>query len=1200
MKTTSARPAGWSGLLLGLCLLGVPCAADAVTYANTAWPFNWIDASTHIKLGPTTGGVYSTLYQFRNTGGCGTNPPAIDDTLSDNIPIGFTFMYAGVNFTQVRVMSNGRLQFNNNLTCGYGSPVTQLPYPDASMNYTMRIYGNDLDPSLQSEIGGSYVTNCTSRASCYVSYATLGTAPYRSFVVTWSNVPEWTASGSGGSYNLQIILQENGEFIYQYGADTPGPQAATAQVGWQADFNSNDYDVPAVGFPANNSAIKFYIARPVAEYRFEQPVWNGTADEVLDTSGNAHHGTALTNGPTTRPADVAAGQVCRGAQIANNTTTAAISAIDTGIAVPTTIGSVGTFTFWYNNASNTPNLTRMLFDASTVNNRWFYLTRSNNGALSFVVTDSGNTNRTVTTANNAVPATGWSHIAVSWNFNNLAAANSDHLRIWINGVMVRTSAFTTAAVVSAQIDTLYIGDNRSAVSAVGNSAGNPGGTSATLDEFRIYNYEGGAGLIQRDMNLIGACLDHYAITTSGTASTCQPVQVTITAHDIAHGPIAMPNNTTQIVLSTSTGRGDWSLVSGYGAFNNGVADDGLATYLFNGEYQVVLNYQATIAGNVNFNVTDGQIVESGTEDPTLSVGGCVSSFNGCEPTTPQCTPAAPPALGYAALFTKLAGTGFSLEGAALKAGGTLENGFSGSVAVDLLANINNGVALNPNNCPVSQDAIIALGNATFSTGRATIGGINIANAYRDVRMRFTCAPGVCGSSITACSSDSFAVRPQSFTVTANLGGPTLAAGNNFTMTAATAVAAGYTGTPVLDTTQVLDHNAAPAGVLNGSFGAATGSSATGTFQYHDVGTILLLANAVTDSSYTTVDQSNSDCIAASTSNTLAGGKYGCNVGSVVAGPFGRFYPHHFTYAATLTGACAGGGFSYMDQPALGVNLTLTAQSANGTTTTRYTAGYPTLGTFSITGDNGGAPVAVSRLSSALPAFVWSNGVYTANGNRAFTRNATPDGAYENFALKAAVTDPDGATIAGSAISNATRIRYGRLLLYNAFGSEKSDLALAAQAQYWSGQSWVLNSDDTCTGTVLTAAGGANAVALSGYVGPVVAPLSSTNLGTSHVSGFTADGAGKWNLTLTKPSPVATGSVGVAINLGSGTADQSCLSRPPPATTGLALPWLRAQNGSLYPDGTACPTTYDRDPSARATFGIYAPETKRTIHMRELF
>jgi len=201
------------GLRLAFALLAGAIGssgAQAVTYANTATVFNWIDASTHTQVGYNT-----TPYKFNGGGGCGTTPPTLDDTLSDNIPIGFTFMYGGANFTQVRIMTNGRLQFNNNTTCGFGSPVTQLPYPNAGLDYTMRIYGNDLDPTAKSEVPG-YNTVCLNRANCYISYATLGTAPNRSFVVTWSNVPEWAAGGStSGNYNLQVILQENGEFIYR-------------------------------------------------------------------------------------------------------------------------------------------------------------------------------------------------------------------------------------------------------------------------------------------------------------------------------------------------------------------------------------------------------------------------------------------------------------------------------------------------------------------------------------------------------------------------------------------------------------------------------------------------------------------------------------------------------------------------------------------------------------------------------------------------------------------------------------------------------------------------------------------------------------------------------------------------------------------------------------------------------------------------
>ena len=103
--------------------------------------------------------------------------------------------------------------------------------------------------------------------------------------------------------------------------------------------------------------------------------------------------------------------------------------------------------------------------------------------------------------------------------------------------------------------------------------------------------------------------------------------------------------------------------------------------------------------------------------------------------------------------------------------------------------------------------------------------------------------------------------------------------------------------------------------------------------------------------------------------------------------------------------------------------------------------------------------------------------------------------------------------------------------------------------------------------------------------------AATAAWTSSASAITIVG-GSGTLTLGAPSPAATGSVDVALNLGSSTADQSCLAAHPASTAG-ALPWLRSQNG-------ACSALWDRDPSARASFGIYTSETRKTVHVRELF
>ncbi|MBK8399767.1 MAG: LamG domain-containing protein [Propionivibrio sp.] len=1199
-----AKLAGWL-CLLALALLLEPRPALAVTYVNQSYPFAWIDSTGHTKVG------YNTVpYKFNSVAGCGTTPPTLDDTLSDDIPLGFNFMYGGVVFSSARIMSNGRLQFGNT-TCGFGSPVTQLPYPNASLNYTMRIYGNDLDHTAKSEVP-AYTTVCLNRISCYVSYATLGTAPNRSFVVTWNNVPEWASGGStSGNYNLQIILQENGEFIYQYGANTPGPGNATAQVGWQVD--TNDYDIPAVGYPASNSAIKFYIPRPVAEYRMEQGSWNGTAGEVLDTSGNARHGTAIVAGAGLLPSDVATGKVCRGGQIADNATAANISAINSNVSIPTTVGAVGTIAFWYNNSSGD----RMLFDASVANNQWFYLMRTGSRTLRFVVTDSGGTRRAVETAANAIPNAGWTHIAVTWNFNALAAANSDRLRIYVNGVLSNTSAFTTGNTLSASIGTLYLGDNRSSFidatgPGTGASAGNPGGTNATLDEFRIYNYEGAVGLVLRDMNQAGSCLSHYAIATSGTPSVCSPalpVQVTVAAHDSGHSGVIMPNNTTQIALfisSTSvpgslaaprTNGGDWSLVSGYGTFDNGAANDGVATYIFNGEYQAVFSYQPSISGDVYAHATDGQTVES--ENALISVAGCVANFNGCETVAPQCVPAAPPALAYAALYTKLANTNFSQDGVALKSDGTLENTFAGSVAVDLLANINTGVAIGANNCPSTQDAVIALGSATFSGGRATLGAINVNKAYRDVRMRFTCAAAVCGSAITQCSSDNFAIRPQLFTLSTttalNPASNKLAAGEDFNLTANPGVTVGYTGTPAVNTTLVKDHNAAVAGVLNGSFSAASGGNATGIFQYQDVGTITFNADAVTDASYTSVDQASGGCVAASTSNTASGGKFGCTVGSSVLGPLGRFYPHHFAVNASFVPACAG-GFTYMDHDALATVLDVTAQSKSDATTTRYvtpaSASVP-LATLGLSLLNAASATdLLTRLSQpVVPARVWTAGVYTGSDTYRFdARNlATPvvDGPYDSLKWRVTITDAtdgvqitklNGAAVAAvsSVDSLGTRMRFGRLWLGNAYGSERSNLSLPYETQYWNGFSFVKNTLDSCT--TLTAA--------NFGIGNYQNAVSAGNLpATSITPGAFGSGAG----TVTLAAPNAAGSADLVVRLNP--ALNMCPGWVPayPAGVPATADYLR---------GKWCGAAYDKDPVARATFGIN--KTNRQIYLREGF
>jgi len=1235
-------------LVCFFCLLFAlaPLRAGAATYVMTSITANWIDASSHNKITAN-----STPYKFTGGGstGCGSTPPTLDDVISDSIPIGFTFMFGGATFTSLRVMTNGRLQFGTT-TCGYGTAAVGPPqtfpygYPDANMNYTMRIYGGDLDATVKrsasTDAGDSvnnYPTTCINRASCYISYATIGTAPNRSFVVTWNNVPEWVNnSQTAGNFNLQIILQENGEFIYQFGV-TNYASTGRAQVGWQVD--TQDYEVSQVGLPDSGTAFKYYIPRPLAEYRMEQPAWTGIAGEILDTSGYGRHAARVGSPVTVANAP---GYICRGGSIPSNANTNNIDAIGTPINVSTDVGSSGTITFWYKPQAWAGASAKevMLFDATTANNEYFYLAKTLNGSgasatarLRFVIRDSSGTTRETTATSPALNANGSVHIGVTWSFNPLEASNSDFLRIYVNGVRVAQSAFTTSASISASVGSLHVGDNRSAFSAYGRSA------DGIIDEFRIYNYAGALGLILRDMNQANACLSHYAIQHAGTGFTCAANQVTVQAHTGEHGLVIMPNNTTMVQLSTSTGQGDWSLISGYGSLSNGTANDGQATYIFNGEYQAVFGLAHTAAGTVNINVSDGQIAELGGEDPNLVLSSCtVAGFNACEKTTPQCVPQQPPANHYDHLFTKLASTAFDLDFVALKEDGTLDDGFNGQVTVRLLANLSSVPVDTSTNCPTAASAAtVPLGTLTFANGRAThnVGGSAFSSvapnysAYKDVRVNFSCTLEDCGRVINACSTDNFTVRPPGFAVSATTtagvalnnasfssGTPSLMAGKDFLISAA--AVAGYNGAPTIKRTvgdqTVVSHLAATdyVGNLRDASGSntlslssamvTTGQSA-GTVQYHDYGQFRLKAGAVRDSAFAGGDAGNGDCVAGSTSNTLSAGKYGCDIANQAdTALFGRFYPSHFVASGTLTAACATGNMTYAGQPFV-LTYSVTAMSfpnpqlADATTMTRYSAGTVSVGMFNDTS----ATDLAGSLTPSPSSGAWLNGIFMPGATDiVFTRAAAPSAPVDKAYVAIRATDTDGATIkkataAQTTVSDTdfktgtpdctsscthkkvagvpTAFRYGRLWLGNAYGPENKPLELKYVAQYWNGFVFIPNTLDRCT--ALTPAN----FGLGNYQNAVTA----TNLPVGALS-VSAINAGEGTVTLAAPN--AAGSVDVVARLDAATGMCPAWAPSFPAGTPASALWLR---------GKWCGAGYDKDPVARATFGI---SPGRQIYLRE--
>jgi uncharacterized repeat protein (TIGR01451 family) len=253
-KAAPARKAAFYRLLATCFLLWWAASARAVTYSNTPTTFAWIDPTTHT---PATWSNPTLC-----TGGGDTIG---DDSITAPINIGFTFNFGGVNYTQLNIMANGRLEFGNTYcfagTQVIGPPRTYtLPYPDANLVNTMKVYGADIDVSPAGSGGGPGPTTCTA-PTCSVLYTAtpLGSAPNRQFVVTWLNTPDWGSTGS--FFNLQVILNEDGSFVFQYGGSN-NPDNGHADVGWEltaADFDTITYT--NIGALAN-TAILFFIPPP--------------------------------------------------------------------------------------------------------------------------------------------------------------------------------------------------------------------------------------------------------------------------------------------------------------------------------------------------------------------------------------------------------------------------------------------------------------------------------------------------------------------------------------------------------------------------------------------------------------------------------------------------------------------------------------------------------------------------------------------------------------------------------------------------------------------------------------------------------------------------------------------------------------------------------------------------------------------------
>lgn len=1150
--------------------------ANAATYTNVTNTFSWINPATHTKVG------YNTAPYKLNT--CGTTPPILDDTISNLIPIGFNFLYGATSYNSLKIETNGRLQFANS-NCGAGTSSIGPPqtytylYPVATMNNTMKAFGVDLDPTnlvdKPNYPSAANKTSCTSSATCYISYASLGTAPNRQFVVTWKNVPEWVnASNTSGSFDFQIILNEDGTFVYQYLNIVHGG-TGSAQIGWQ--LSTADYSVLTFGAssePPPNTAILFYVpsANPLAEYRFEEGAWSsGGAGQVADSSASvpSRPGTAIGSVQENSAGII---KVCRNASIPNNTTAAIVDAIKTGVKlsdVGVNMSGQGTVMLWYKSNlawSGAGAQAAQLIDATQTSGQWFSLTKTATGTLFFEVTDSAGVVRSVETAAQAFAAGTWVHVAVSWNFNALPAANSDHLQIFINGAAPTTSSFSSAGNVTTTLDYVHVGDNPSGLTGTKGSVNSANGT---IDELRLYNFEMNQGQVLGASSQTHTCptffIDHLELqhgTWSGV--TCSPGTLTVVA--CANAACSTLYTSGLVATLSATGAATvWDPATGGSTIVIG-AGQSSATKSFN---TAIGTAKFSVAGTgvpvVVTNPSNNKCNGAGTCIWTSADSGFLFSVPDHVAETSQsvtvsavkksdnslvCIPAfasVSKSLTFTCVYGN-PGTG-TLP---VRVGGTALNA-AGSVATACDAG-GKAVSLNFDASGVATTTVqyADVGNMTLNATHTTAGGVVMTG------------------------SDGFIAAPASFTFSSITAAP-IKAGANFsaTVTAMNAAATpaatpnfGKESTPPEGVT-LTRVKCQPTGTnaVNGALSGGVGSFSNGTASasnlvWSEVGNIDLIAT-LASGSYLGSGLS-------ATGNTGSTGST-CS-GSGGAGTVGRFIPHHFD--TLVTQGCSAGVFTYSGQPFL---VTVTAKNglASPTTTVNYDGTANTLPNFAkavtLSDANGATVGALSN--TAVAAALFAQGVATtpsppttSSPIYTFTSRQTVP---TTIKLRAVETSPGGDGVSSSGFTEGTTtVRSGRARLLNAYGSELLDLPMAFRTEFWNSTGWTLNSADVCTGDTTLAAGTLNAVSLT-------------------LSGMTC----VWD-ALPAPGLSNTGCATTA------PAGRKYLEGATP-TIGFAGDfnlWLKKSgtSGTVTVTPTV-PTWLGPVPSARATFGIYKTPI---IYMRE--
>lgn len=635
-----------------------------------------------------------------------------------------------------------------------------------------------------------------------------------------------------------------------------------------------------------------------------------------------------------------------------------------------------------------------------------------------------------------------------------------------------------------------------------------------IDEVRLYARALSDAAILREANRSRPCaqvLDHFRITVPATASVCAPVDVRVQAEDAGDNVLTGYQGTVRI--TTSAGHGSWQRVAASGSLSPSpdVDDDGQAIYEFvaadNGD--ITLGLENTRADRLTIraeDTTSGQfgissVVEFRENALVISladslgndvIAGRPHGFQAevlrRDPSTGEC------------------GRVEAYDGAVdLRAWLNRETDDPAGAAPGLDAGA--GSISLPSSRPATSNLTV-----DFDRGLASLGLIPTDVGHYALELEDSESGLILDENdnpiAIAGTGPDLTVRPFAFAVTV-AGNPATESPSGAAFRAA--------GRPFDVSVRAVQYDSADDADADGQPDGHGDTDAGNNSDLTDNASVDSFDATVSVASYliagpagaadpgltglSGVSGFNSGLASGSASFSEVGsvevttGLSGTFLGRSVAvvgdsGPVGRFHPDTFTLESAMDGVLdpVCNGFSYTGQGfgySLSPEFTLAARaysvSGSGPVTRNYRDSWQKLTVADIARTDPATDAdEIGAQSTAIDVTtIAGTPTLTANGNGTLIYQAGPDNfTYDRNANSLVgpfdarletvftnISDSDGVSMPAAELptlsSAGASIRYGRMILENAYGPENLDLEMPFEVQIWNGADFELHGDETC-------------------------------------------------------------------------------------------------------------------------------------------